>query len=123
MLSLFVIYKDGSEVVKDSIKTPDGFAFKEESFNTEDLRGKIVYDFLMSGERNELFQYKDKKKIMQCLRHYDHVWGCNEIWEWLDYLEIESSSDDEFYLQIRVNLPKSNETDWKKVRDLGDIII
>lgn len=123
MLSLFVIYKDGSEVVHDSIKTPNNFSFNKDSFNIADQAGLIVYDFLMSGEREEVFQYKDKKKIMQCLRRYDHIWGCNEIWEWLDYLEIEPSSDDEFYLQIRVNPLKHSDKVLNKIRDLGNIII
>ena len=45
----------------------------------------ILLDFLTP---KYIYDYKDKKKIMQCLRHFDEVGISNELWEAIDLIPI-----------------------------------
>ena len=43
----------------------------------------IVIAFL---ERHHAFSFQVKKRIMQCLRKYDHIKNCFELWEALEHM-------------------------------------
>ena len=44
-----------------------------------------------------IYPTSDKKRIMQALRNFDEIGRCNEIWEFLDYL---NNDEDALYFQL-----------------------
>ena len=55
---------------------------------TNSIYKTILLDFLIP---KYIYDYKDKKKIMQCLRHFDEVGVSNELWEAMDSIPINYS--------------------------------